>query len=193
MARPRKFEREAVLAKAMNVFWAKGYESTSMEDLVDAMGINRGSLYATFGDKRRLHLATLDHFYENEIGRMLAPLFVTGPKLPAIREVFEQVAQCGGRDGERRGCLMYNTAIELCSKDPEVKSRVAAGLKQVEESFFQALDQAHAAGELSLDRDPRALARHLTNSLNGLRVMCWVFDDCVMQKDIIETTLSSLS
>ncbi len=193
MARPRKFDRDTVLAKAMDVFWAKGYESTSMEDLVAAMGINRGSLYAAFGDKRRLHLASLEHFHANEITRMLAPLFAAGPKLPAIRRVFEQVAECGGVDGERHGCLIYNTAIELGSKDPEVKSRVAAGLKQVEEGFFQALDQARGAGELGAGRDPRALARHLTNALNGLRVMCLVFDDHEMRNDIVETSLSSLS
>ena len=93
MARPRKFDRETVLVKAMDVFWAKGYESTSMEDLVDAMGINRGSLYATFGDKRRLHLESLDYFYEYEINRMLAPLFQPGPKLSAIREVFEEAVE----------------------------------------------------------------------------------------------------
>ena len=96
-------------------------------------------------------------------------------------------------DGERRGCLIYNTAIELCSKDPEVKRRVAAGLKQVEEGFFQALEQASRDGELGPGHKPRALARHLTNSLSGLRVMCWVFDDCEMRNDIVESTLATLS
>ncbi len=81
MARPKEFNHDEVLEKAMQVFWAKGYECTSMQNLVDAMGINRGSLYATFGDKHSLHLATLDRYYRYQINGMLAPLSGSGSKL----------------------------------------------------------------------------------------------------------------
>ena len=74
MARPREYDRDEVLEKAMRVFWAKGYACTSVQDLVTAMGINRGSLYAEFGDKEGLHFAALGRFFDNEIAPQFAAL-----------------------------------------------------------------------------------------------------------------------
>jgi TetR/AcrR family transcriptional repressor of nem operon len=192
MARPKEFDRELVLEKAMHVFWAKGYECASMQELVDAMGINRGSIYATFGDKKKLHLDALDHFYKTEILHMMAPLDRPGSKISAIREIFEATADCACEDGDRKGCMMYNTAVELCPNDAEVNAKVSQGLKRVEECFFEALTEARAKGEIDDSKDVRALARFLTNSINGLRVMCMVFEDRSTLDDIIKISLASL-
>jgi len=192
LARPKEFDREKVLEQAMLVFWEKGYECASMEDLVGAMGINRGSLYATFGDKRSLHLEALEYFYNTQIEAMLAPLSRPGSKRAAIRKIFETTARCACEDGDRRGCMMYNTAVELCPSDKEVSRRVAEGLKRVEACFYNALLEARQNGEIQGDRDPRPLARYLTNSLNGLRVMCMVFEDQATLDDIVNTSLSML-
>ncbi len=192
MARPKEFERVSVLEKAMHVFWAKGYECTSMNDLVDAMGINRGSLYATFGDKRKLHLETLDHFYRTQLLTVMGPLDEDGPRLAAIRRIFESAADCACDDGDRRGCMMYNTAVELCPTDQDVNEKVAAGLKRMERCFYEALTHAQANGELSADKNVTALARYLTTTLNGLRVTCMVLDDRQTLDDIVDVTLSTL-
>ncbi len=192
MARPKEFNREQVLEKAMHVFWNKGYECASMQDLVDAMGINRGSLYATFGDKRKLHLEALDHFYKTEIAHMMSPLEQPGSKITAIRQIFETAAECACQNGDRRGCMMYNTAVELCPSDREVSAKVAQGLKRVEKCFYDALVVAQNEGELSADKNPSGLARYLTNSINGLRVMCMVFDDSETLDDIVNISLTPL-
>jgi TetR/AcrR family transcriptional repressor of nem operon len=192
MARPKEFDRELVLEKAMHVFWAKGYECASMQELVDAMGINRGSIYATFGDKKKLHLDALDHFYKTEILQIMAPLDRPGSKISSIREIFEATADCACEDGDRKGCMMYNTAVELCPNDAEVNAKVSQGLKRVEECFFDALTEARAKGEIDDAKDVRALARFLTNSLNGLRVMCMVFEDRETLDDIVKISLASL-
>ena len=86
----------------MHVFGKKGYECASMQDSVDAIGINRGSLYASFGDKRQLHLEAPDHFYETEITHMMAPLEQVGPKVSAIRKIFEKAAECAYQNGAPR-------------------------------------------------------------------------------------------
>lgn len=190
MGRPKEYDREAVLEKAMYVFWDKGYECASMQELVDAMGINRGSIYAEFGDKRGLHLAALDLFYKKEIRRMLAPIDEPGPRLVAIRRIFEDIVEAASNRGDCRGCMIYNTAVELCPTDDEVTAKVAAGLKRAEDTFFEALVDAKSTGELREDRDARALARYLTNSVNGLRVIGMVMSDRDALQDVIDQTLS---
>jgi TetR/AcrR family transcriptional repressor of nem operon len=190
MGRPKEYDRENVLDKAMHVFWSKGYECASMQDLVDAMGINRGSIYAEFGDKRGLHLAALDLFYKQEIRRMMAPIDQPGPRLDAIRQIFDEIVADAVERRDCKGCMIYNTAVELCPNDDEVTAKVAAGLKRAEDTFFEALIEAKTTGELREDRDARALARYLTNSVNGLRVIGMVMNDRPALQDVIDQTLS---
>ena len=192
MGRHRKFQTAHVLEKAMLVFWTKGYECASMRDLGVAMGINPSSIYLTFGDKRGLYLAVLDYFYDNEITKMLAPLEGSGSHKQAIREVFLAVAEEAALDGECRGCMMYNTAVELCPQDHEVTAKVAAGLKRTEDAFFSGVVEAQAQGEIPSDYDPRNLARFLSSSLSGLGVMGRVFQDPGTLRDIVDTSLSIL-
>ena len=123
---------------------------------------------------------------------MLAPLAGPGLKRAAIREIFENEARCACENGDRRGCMMYNAAVELCPSDTEVAKRVATGLRRVETLFYEALQKAQETGELQTNRDLRALAIYLTNCLNGLRVMCMVFEDRGTLDDIVNTSLSML-
>lgn len=191
MGRPKEYDREDVLDNAMQVFWSKGYECTSMQDLVDAMGINRGSIYAEFGDKRGLHLAALDLFYNKEILSMLSPIGQSGSPRSAIRAMFEGIIE-NAQSGDCRGCMIYNSAVELCPNDEEVTKKVAAGLKKAEDKIYDVLLDARAKGEISDNRDPRSMARFLTNNLNGLRVMSKVSQDRQALQDIVEQTLSIL-
>lgn len=191
MGRPKEYDREEVLDCAMQVFWSKGYECTSMQDLVDAMGINRGSIYAEFGDKRSLHLAALDLFYKKEICSMLSPVDQPGSRKAAIRAMFEAIIE-NALSGDCRGCMIYNTAVELCPNDAEVTEKVAAGLKKAEDTIYDVLVDARAKGEIADNRNPRSLARFLTNSLNGLRVMSMVSRDRQSLQDVVDQTLSIL-
>ena len=192
MARPKEFQRDDVLDKAMQVFWSKGFECTSMQDLVDAMGINRGSLYDTFGDKHSLHVAALERFYETEVPNMFAGLDGSGPVKPAIQSLFTEIAQTAAQDDDIKGCMISNTAAELCPDKGPVGDIVAAGLKRAEECLHRALVRARDSGEISADRNPRKLARHFLCSLNGMRVVAKGIDDPKTLDDMIEGTLSVL-
>ena len=170
MARVKEFEPEEALERAMDLFWWRGYEATSVRDLLGCMGIGRGSFYDTFGDKRALFLAALDLYGETRAARVTKTLDDTVPARDAIKKVFERTIEAlvGGR--RRRGCLLANSAVELAPHDPEIAAKILRYQQRDEEAFHLALVRARASGEIPDRHDPLALARFLTNSLQGLRV-----------------------
>ncbi|MBE7379837.1 MAG: TetR/AcrR family transcriptional regulator [Leptolyngbya sp. SIO1E4] len=177
MARPKAFDQETVLSKAMEVFWEKGYEATSMQDLVAAMGIHRGSLYDTFQDKRHLFLAAIAYYNTTVTKAAIAPLQAPGASRSVIEQHIIAFAEQAATDPHRRGCLMTNSIIELATQDPEVAIALRRSLRSVEDAFYRALGRAQDNGEISPDKDIRALAQYLTSSLQGLRVMSKVNPD----------------
>src|SRR5690349_21698419 len=121
MARPKDFNRDEVLKRAMLVFWEKGYEATSTEDLLRAMGIGRQSMYDTFGDKRRLYLEALER-YQAESGASLIERLQAGESpLLAIEQTLLAVASESPAE-RARGCMYVSSIVELATKDPEVAS-----------------------------------------------------------------------
>ena len=195
MARPREFDRAQVLDQAIEVFWQRGYEATSIQDLVDRMGIHRGSLYCAFGDKHGLFLAALDRYEEvfhSSILERLAESSLRGRARQAIRHVFDDIVRsCAGHAG-RKGCLMTNSAVELAARDRDTAMRVSANLSRLEEALCTAVRTAQADGELSRKHDARALARFLASSLQGLRVMGMSCPDRLVLRDVARVTLSVL-
>ncbi|HEX9725456.1 MAG TPA: TetR/AcrR family transcriptional regulator [Vicinamibacteria bacterium] len=195
MARPREFDRTQVLDQAIEVFWQRGYERTSIQDLVDRMGIHRGSLYCAFGDKHGLFLAALDRYEEvfhSKILDRLAAGRLRGGAKRAIRRVFDDVVRsCAGESG-RKGCLMTNSAVELAARDGDTAARVSANLSRLEEALCAAVRTAQADGELSSRHDARTLARFLLSSLQGLRVMGMASHDRNVLRDVARVTLSML-
>jgi TetR/AcrR family transcriptional repressor of nem operon len=155
----------------LDLFWRRGYEATSMADLVEHLGIARASIYATFGGKRDLYLKALDRY--GELGQLdlLSGLSQPGPALPAVRELVTRYATEAANDSERRGCFVVNTAVELAPRDPAATRRVQASWDYVETALTAALMRAEAQGELAPDKDPQALARCLLVFMQGLRVM----------------------
>src|SRR5713226_2211779 len=113
MARQKEFDREETLHKAMEVFWSRGYEAASIRDLVKHMGINRQSLYDTFGDKHALYLQALDRYCEVQSRKLFELLERPGSVKKNLRELFEGVVEKALRDRERRGCFMGNAMSEL--------------------------------------------------------------------------------
>ena len=170
MAGTKKFEPERALGEAMDLFWSRGYEATSVRDLMACMGIGRGSLYDTFGDKHALFLAALDRYEGARASGAIATLDAPGSARGAVRSVFERTVRQLAGDEERRGCLLANSAVELAPHDPEVAERVSRYWKRTEDAFHRALVRAQASGEIPEEKDPRALALFLHNALQGLRV-----------------------
>lgn len=192
MSRHKEFDRNTALEKAMDLFWAKGYEATSIQNLVEAMGVNRGSLYATFGDKRALHLEVLDHYCAKEIARAFGALDEPGPIKPAIRQLFDEVVERSATEHDMRGCLIDNVAVELAVLDDTARNLITCAVKRDEAKLHNALVRAKATGELGEAHDPVALARYLNSSLKGLRVMARTADDAGQLRDIVSVTLSVL-
>ena len=192
MARQKEFDREVVLAKAMETFWQYGYEGTSIQDLLNSMGINRGSLYDTFGDKRSLFLEAIAHYEATIVQQILKTLAAPNASKQAIIDYFNQVVDRIISDKQRRGCLLTNTAVELCAHDPDTAQRVTDDLKRVEGAFYMALSRAKTLGELSLDADIQAIASFLTFSLQGLRVMSRVNPSRETLQAVVRVILSVL-
>lgn len=191
MPRPKEFDRTEVLDRALELFWRCGYEGTSMQELVDAMGIHRGSLYGTFGDKHALFLAALRRYDELWISRFVEPLSAPGQVRPAVRHVLEQACR-DATEGVRRGCLLTNSAVELAPHDPELARRVRGTLSRVEDALRAALERAQGTGELSADADPRALARFLIGVLQGLRVLSRSGAEPEALQDTVEISMQAL-
>lgn len=192
MPRQKEFDREEVLDRAVDVFWECGYEATSVQDLVDAMGIQRGSLYNEFGDKRALFLATLERYERVWVGRVLAALQSPGPVRPTIRSVFEGIVRDEVRCIVRRGCLASNTAVELGPLDPAIAAHATAILRRVEQAFRDALQRAVEQGEIAPTPDATALARFLTANVHGLRVMSKAGATREELEDVVEIALRAL-
>lgn len=192
MGRPRGFDRDAALDCAMRVFWSKGYEATSVQHLVDRMGIQRGSLYATFGDKRKLFLAAIDRYDHRVTAELIETLDEPISGLEAIRRFFTLKISWAMAANRPRGCLVTNSAAELASRDRRTATRVGAVLANIEAAFLRAVVRAQEAGEIDPARDPRALARFLTSSAQGLSVMTKTFADRAVLTDIVGVIMAAL-
>ncbi len=192
MARPKEFERDVVLDRAMQVFWSRGYEATSIQHLVARMGIQRGSLYDTFGDKRGLFFAAIERYDRVVTAKLLETLDGPGSGTEAIRRFFRLKVDLSLEPGRPRGCLVTNSTAELASRDRGTATRVGAVLAKIEAAFHRAVVRAQKAGEIDPARNPRALARFLTSSAQGLSVMAKASPDRAVLHDIVKVTLAAL-
>ena len=192
MARPREFEHDVVLDRAMRTFWSRGYEATSVQDLVDRMGIQRGSLYATFGDKRALFFAAIDRYDRVVTAKLLAALDEPASGADAIRQFFRLKIELAVAAGRPRGCLVTNSATELATRDRATATRVAAVLTKIEAAFHRAVVRGQKAGEIDRARKPQALARFLTSSAQGLSVMAKAFPERAILEDVVDVILAVL-
>ncbi|GAA2725537.1 MULTISPECIES: TetR/AcrR family transcriptional regulator [Streptomyces] len=170
MARTKEFDPDAALQSALELFWQRGYEATSMADLVQHLGIARASLYATFGSKHALYLKALERYGEQQNPRLTEELSQPGPALPAVRALVRRFTAEAACDSGRRGCFVTNTAAELGPHDPAAARLVEASWDAMEGLLTSALTRARTQGELAQDSDPAALARMLLVFLQGLRV-----------------------
>jgi len=192
MPRHKEFDRDDVLAKAMQTFWSQGYAATSVQDLVESMGINRGSLYDTFGDKHSLFLAAIAHYEAAAIQPAIARLEAPGAGKQAIAEHFYSLVERASSDPEQRGCFATNAAVELCARDRDVADRVAASLQHLERALKRALQTAQAQGELTGDRNLDELASFLLCTLQGLRVVSKLNPDRERLRGIVRAALTVL-
>jgi TetR/AcrR family transcriptional repressor of nem operon len=192
VARPKEFNPDEAIEKAMQVFWHKGYEATSMEDLLTAMNLNRGSLYDTFGDKRQLFLKVIDRYCTGVVGEKFALLDQPGPAIPQLRRFLRTMIDGALADPLRRGCLIANTVMELAPHEGDIRHTLAQAMTMAEEAFFRVLRRAQEQSELATNKDARALALFLATMLQGTIVMIKAGASAAQVTQTADTTLSVL-
>lgn len=172
MARPRKFDEEQVLRSATEAFWNSGFAATSLDDLMQATGLGKGSLYGAFGDKQALFQRVLDGYCADATASMRDRL--SGPGSSAagrLRALFEAVAVAGGPSDPPRACLLAKSTAELAATNAGVATRARQTFATIAGLLEDEVRSAQAAGDIPADRDPRRTAHHLLAVLRGMEAL----------------------
>jgi TetR/AcrR family transcriptional repressor of nem operon len=176
MARKKEFDPERALAKAMRVFWRRGYEATSLDVLLKEMDISKQSLYDTFGDKRSLYLKALA-YYRRETNSALRQLFGASRSVPDAFSKLLFGLSSETREQHERGCLLLSANLERDTADVVIAEFLRANQAEVESIFVQALRRARKRGDLTREQDPEALGRFFIVTIQGMRAMARLKSD----------------
>ncbi|MFE4709235.1 MULTISPECIES: TetR/AcrR family transcriptional regulator [unclassified Paenibacillus] len=190
MPRTKEFDEDAVLLKAMGLFWEQGYEKTSMQELVSHMGVHKGSMYDTFGDKKTLYIKALKRYSERL--EQSSKIRIDGLSAKeAIRLLFERAIDPG--EEFPSGCFIVNTAVELAKHDSEARDCVHQFWDYTEQLICNLIIEGQQSGELSKTLNAELLSQYFNNSLIGLRVMVKTTTDRDKLRQIIEMNMSVLN
>ncbi len=170
MARPKEFDPEVALGAAMEAFWEHGFDATSLSDITAATGVKKASLYATYGDKRRLFITALSRYQDEGIERVRVGLAAGGTVRESMHALFTGIVkECASKD-RARGCLCVNTAVELGPRDEEISAMLLLQAKRVTALLAEAIERGKQQGEFAAGLDSQVTARFLLVTLYGLTV-----------------------
>jgi TetR/AcrR family transcriptional regulator, transcriptional repressor for nem operon len=189
MGRNKEFDTDDVLLRAMELFWHQGYEKTSIQDLVDHMGIHRKSIYDTFGDKRTLFLTVVDRYLQIVRLKIERLNKDKSSVKEIIRNLFYMVLEGEFR---KQGCLMVNSTVELALHDEEVHIKSNDNLEKTERIFYELILDGQRTGEISSQLDPTMLSQYLMNAWTGTRVLIKTTRDRERFDNIVDMTLMLL-
>ncbi|MGO4869779.1 MAG: TetR/AcrR family transcriptional regulator [Roseiarcus sp.] len=192
MARPREFDEAAVLEAAIQCFWARGYEATSVRDLAEQMNIAGASLYNAFGDKRALFLRALRSYVEQGAFDRIARLEGRLPPRQAIAAFFEEIVERSLGDRQRKGCLLVNTALEAAPHDPEFQRVVAGVLVEIEAFFRRCAAAGQRAGTIAASQSSEDLARLFLSVFLGIRVLARARPERALLEGLMRPVLALL-
>ena len=167
--RPRAYDPGEALARAAATFWKAGYAGTSLDDLVEATGMNRPSLYAAFGDKREIYLKTLDYYMEESRALARAALAGDPPLRVFLKRFYDKALDLYFGDGPR-GCYTVGTAATVAAVDDDVRKFLADRVRNADDFLRRQIEQGQARGEIARDADPAALAYLATGTLHTLAI-----------------------
>lgn len=192
MPKTKLFDQAEVLKKIMNLFWEKGYNGTSVDDLVQASGISRSSLYDTFGDKEQLYLAALKFYRDKSSQQQDESLASIASPRKKIEALFRVSVHDILEDKKGKGCFLVNATTELGNQLKPVAEEAKSNLDAMESFFLEQVKAGQASGEITRDFKPRALARYLFSGLTGLRVLGQTRKDKELLDDVVRVILKSL-
>ncbi|MDX2019972.1 MAG: TetR/AcrR family transcriptional regulator [Deltaproteobacteria bacterium] len=191
MARPKEFDRDKALDAAMQVFWTRGYEATSVGDLINATGIGRQSMYDTFGDKHALYLAALDRYVQKYGDQVEKAVLGDQPVRKQLREMLARIIEFTV-DDPSRSCMLLSAAAERCPLDRGVQRRFAANTEVMEKALTARFERARREGEIAAHHVPQALAKFFVNAVNGLQISAKSGSDRRTLEQVADLTLSVL-
>ncbi|GAA2334282.1 TetR/AcrR family transcriptional regulator [Streptomyces kunmingensis] len=192
--RPREFDKDKTLERALELFWSRGYGATSIQDLVDALAVERGSLYGAFGDKRRFYLDAVK-LYWDVYERHLTAALDTAPLLPALREILTHPARLDeliSDMGVPQGCLIGNTTAELVPGDSEATEIVTRSYRRFTDIATEALRRAQTTGEVTDSATPEAQAQLLLYVVQGLSLVSRAGLDKEAALSAVDAAINSL-
>lgn len=191
MARPQEFSTAQALHDALGVFWRQGYEATSLPDLLAATGLSKSSLYGTFGGKRELFLKAFDA-YRSDRAQEMHRILGDGHARHAIETFFGKIIADARVPGFSRGCMSTNQAIEMAPHDVEVRARVEADFRLIEDALAATIGRGQAEGAIPWERDARAVARLLVVAFPGFQVIARAGVDGGRLQDALSLLLANL-
>lgn len=193
MARPQTFESQSVLDKAVQLFWKKGYHDASAQDMVDALGLNRSSIYNTFSDKKTLFKKALCHYRDQESAGLMAILKTNEPTMDTLRGLLHHVAFAAIEGQTCRGCFIVNSAVELGQHDTDVRQIILENIEEVVAVFENFIKMGQESGHFNTRNPARNLAIFLFHNMTALRVTTKVTEDRVFLTAHIELVLQHFS
>jgi len=171
MARLKAFDEDRALDSAVDCFWARGYEATSVRDLAEAMGIGGASLYNAYGDKRELFIRSLERYANRSMRERIARIEARLEPRLAIGAFLAEIVDRSAKDADCKGCLLVNSALDVAPHDAEIGRLVAAYLGEIRAFFKRSLLAARQAGQVHKRLDVDAASAHLLGVMLGIRVL----------------------
>lgn len=192
MPRHAEYDRDEVVAAATAVFWERGYSQTSIGDLVTATGLQPGSLYAAFGNKKGLFLEVIDQYNQTFISKIHDLRRKHGAALPKIRGLLQQIADEALQGEADRGCLTVNALLEMSQHDEDIADRLQTYNARLRKAFAWLVKDAQAEGDVPNGRNPNEQAAFVMNNIWGMRVMCKSRPDRASLEAIVTGVLVAL-
>lgn len=193
MARQAEYDRSTVIARATTVFWERGYGKTSVGDLVAATGLQPGSLYAAFGNKKGLFLEVIDEYNRTFIARVNDLRDEPGRSIDKIGNLLGHIVDDAAAGEATRGCLTVNALLEMSRHDEDIAGKLRGYNAELRKAFTWLVKDAQAEGDVDHSHDPNELAAFVINNLWGLRVMCKSQPDRASLEAIVSGVLSALT
>ncbi|WP_067817327.1 TetR/AcrR family transcriptional regulator [Actinomadura kijaniata] len=192
MGRPKQFDPDVAVERAMQVFWRKGYNATTPQDLVDALGIGKGSLYHAFGSKHGLYERALERYRDGQAALLVDLLDRPVPVRERLRGVLLLLVDMDMADPDRRGCMAINAAAERAGVDRAATDLVRRMFDRTEEAFRTLVEEGQRDGEIDPARDARALGSLLLTTLVGMRLLARTAEGPERLNRVVDAVLDSL-
>ena len=192
MARRKAVDEERAIDKAVDCFWSRGYEATSVRDLGEAMGIGGASLYNAFGDKRGLFVKCLERYANRSSRERMARIEEKHAPKEAIRTFLNEIIERSLKDPDCKGCLLVNSALDVAPHDAAIGKAVAGYLDEIRDFFRRNIEAARRAGAAPRTVDAEAVSGHLLGVLMGIRALARVKPDRKLLESVARPALALL-